>query len=51
MRGLFRVRIFQLNLEGNWCQFQIDSSLCVDADTKVFPDSLSRMVSCSMHDE
>ncbi|KAI0931177.1 hypothetical protein AcW1_001351 [Taiwanofungus camphoratus] len=24
--------------------------LCVDADTKVFPDSLSRMVSCMVHD-
>jgi len=25
--------------------------LCVDADTKVFPDSLTRMVSCMVHDE
>ncbi|PPQ78041.1 hypothetical protein CVT25_015585 [Psilocybe cyanescens] len=25
--------------------------LCVDADTKVFPDSLTRMVSCMIHDE
>ncbi|KII94232.1 glycosyltransferase family 2 protein [Plicaturopsis crispa FD-325 SS-3] len=25
--------------------------LCVDADTKVFPDSLTRMVSCCVHDE
>ncbi|KAG8904836.1 Chitin synthase, class 3 [Tulasnella sp. 403] len=25
--------------------------LCVDADTKVFPDSLSRMVACMVHDE
>lgn len=25
--------------------------LCVDADTKVFPDSLKRMVSCMVHDE
>lgn len=24
--------------------------LCVDADTKVFPDSLSRMVACMVHD-
>ncbi|KAJ7674350.1 chitin synthase-domain-containing protein [Mycena rosella] len=24
--------------------------LCVDADTKVFPDSLTRMVSCMVHD-
>lgn len=24
--------------------------LCVDADTKVFPDSVSRMVSCMVHD-
>ncbi|KAH9947090.1 glycosyltransferase family 2 protein [Amylocystis lapponica] len=24
--------------------------LCVDADTKVFPDSISRMVSCFVHD-
>ncbi|THH30224.1 hypothetical protein EUX98_g3956 [Antrodiella citrinella] len=24
--------------------------LCVDADTKVFPDSLSRLVSCCVHD-
>ncbi|OCB87088.1 glycosyltransferase family 2 protein [Sanghuangporus baumii] len=24
--------------------------LCVDADTKVFPDSMSRMVSCMVHD-
>jgi len=26
-------------------------ALCVDADTKVFPDSLTRMVSCMVHDE
>ena len=25
--------------------------LCVDADTKVFPDSMTRMVSCMVHDE
>ena len=25
--------------------------LCVDADTKVFPDSLTRMASCMVHDE
>lgn len=25
--------------------------LCVDADTKVFPDSITRMVSCMQHDE
>ncbi|KAI4520184.1 glycosyltransferase family 2 protein [Schizophyllum commune Loenen D] len=25
--------------------------LCVDADTKVFPDSLTRMTSCMVHDE
>ncbi|KIM47653.1 glycosyltransferase family 2 protein [Hebeloma cylindrosporum] len=25
--------------------------LCVDADTKIFPDSLTRMVSCMVHDE
>ncbi|KAE9388610.1 glycosyltransferase family 2 protein [Gymnopus androsaceus JB14] len=25
--------------------------LCVDADTKVFPDSLTRMTSCFVHDE
>ncbi|KAJ7572008.1 glycosyltransferase family 2 protein [Mycena floridula] len=25
--------------------------LCVDADTKVFPDSLTRMVACMVHDE
>jgi len=25
--------------------------LCVDADTKVFPDSLTRMVCCMVHDE
>lgn len=25
--------------------------LCVDADTKVFPDSLTRMVSCMVHDD
>lgn len=25
--------------------------LCVDADTKVFPDSVTRMVSCMVHDE
>lgn len=25
--------------------------LCVDADTKVFPDSLTRMVACCVHDE
>ncbi|KAJ7133857.1 chitin synthase-domain-containing protein, partial [Mycena filopes] len=25
--------------------------LCVDADTKVFPDSLTRMVSCMVCDE
>lgn len=25
--------------------------LCVDADTKVFPDSLTRLVSCMVHDE
>ncbi|TFL06551.1 chitin synthase [Pterulicium gracile] len=25
--------------------------LCVDADTKAFPDSLTRMVSCMVHDE
>jgi chitin synthase len=25
--------------------------LCVDVDTKVFPDSLTRMVSCMVHDE
>ena len=25
--------------------------LCVDADTKVFPDSLTRMASCMIHDE
>jgi chitin synthase len=25
--------------------------LCVDADTKVFPDALTRMVSCMVHDE
>ena len=24
---------------------------CVDADTKIFPDSLTRMVSCMVHDE
>lgn len=24
--------------------------LCVDADTKVFPDSISRMISCMVHD-
>jgi len=26
-------------------------TLCVDADTKVFPDSLTRMASCMVHDE
>ncbi|TDL20946.1 glycosyltransferase family 2 protein [Rickenella mellea] len=25
--------------------------LCVDADTKVFPDSITRMVACMVHDE
>ncbi|KAJ9093045.1 Chitin synthase, class 3 [Naganishia friedmannii] len=25
--------------------------LCVDADTKVFPDSLTRMIACLVHDE
>lgn len=25
--------------------------LCVDADTKVFPDSMTRMVACMVHDE
>ncbi|KAJ7455368.1 family 2 glycosyltransferase [Mycena galericulata] len=25
--------------------------LCIDADTKAFPDSLSRMVACMVHDE
>ena len=27
-----------------------ETVLCVDADTKVFPDSVSRMVSCMVHD-
>ncbi|KAG8925177.1 Chitin synthase, class 3 [Tulasnella sp. 417] len=30
---------------------QYEIVLCVDADTKVFPDSLSRMVACMAHDE
>ncbi|KAG8946226.1 Chitin synthase, class 3 [Tulasnella sp. 424] len=30
---------------------QYEIVLCVDADTKVFPDSLSRMVACMSHDE
>lgn len=28
-----------------------ESVLCVDADTKVFPDSLTRMVACLVHDQ
>lgn len=27
-----------------------ETVLCVDADTKIFPDSISRMVSCMVHD-
>ena len=30
---------------------QYELALCVDADTKIFPDSLTRMVSCMVHDE
>lgn len=28
-----------------------ETVLCVDADTKVFPDSLTRLISCMVHDE
>ncbi|KDQ15672.1 glycosyltransferase family 2 protein [Botryobasidium botryosum FD-172 SS1] len=33
------------------CPVQYEIVLCVDADTKVFPDSLTRMVACMVHDE
>ena len=48
-------QIFQYNLESKWC---LSRSMWVgftfvhmDIDTRDFPDFLSRMVSCMMHDE
>lgn len=33
------------------CPDRYEMALCVDADTKVFPDSLTRMVACMVNDE
>jgi len=43
------------DLEGNWCLSRSTrvgfTFVRVDVDTKGFPDSLSRMVNCMVHDE